>query len=178
MEQPSFGSPLGAVMQTAVVVDDIERAMEQWTRSYAVGPFFYLPHFPLFEATYRGNPTDLDIDVALAFSGSMCFELIQQNNDASSPFRNVATPHGLPLHHVAVASRLFEEDLEAYQSRGNALVASAKVGVGGRVAFLEAGPGPLLEIMELTPASEAFLSMIHAAAKSWDGRDPVRKLSP
>ncbi|HEX4341262.1 MAG TPA: VOC family protein [Polyangiaceae bacterium] len=78
----------------AYVVADIGRAMQQWTDTLGVGPFFYLPHFPLIDVRYRGEPGELDITLALSFSGPMCIELIQQNGSAPSisipPLRSAA----------------------------------------------------------------------------------------
>ena len=60
------------------------------------------------------------------------------------------------------------------------LVASASVGLGGRVAYLETASrlGALLEVIEFTPAVEGVFGMIRAASESWDGTDPVRQMGP
>lgn len=38
--------------------------------------------------------------------------------------------------------------------------------------------GALLELIEITRSVEPFFAMIHAAAQTWDGADPVRLLTP
>jgi hypothetical protein len=63
VEQLSFGPLLGGVWQVSHVVEDIEREMERWTRELGLGPFFYLPLFPVEEVVYRGNPSQANIDV-------------------------------------------------------------------------------------------------------------------
>lgn len=174
----SFGVPVGAVMQTAFVVDDIEREMAYFSGTLGVGPFFYLPRFPAIDVKYRGKPVELDFGVAMAFKGTMCFELIRQNDDAPSPFREVVAKRGFGLHHVAVSTRSFEADLQRLQSEGMELVGSAATAIGGRVAYVapRSGAVPLLELLELTPPVEQFFGMMHAAAQNWDGKDPVRRL--
>jgi Glyoxalase/Bleomycin resistance protein/Dioxygenase superfamily len=180
MEKTSFSFSLGAVMQVAFVVDDMERELEHWTRTLRVGPFFYLPHFPLINAQYRGSPIALDIAVALAFSGTTCYELIRQNSDAPSPFQKTPTERRYGFHHWAIPTRTFDTDLAERQRSGMTLVASATVGLGGRVAYLETASqlGGMLELLEFTPDVEGVFSMIHAASESWDGTDPVRQIGP
>lgn len=178
MELLSFGVAVGAVMQTSFVVDDIEREMAYWTRTLGVGPFFFFPHFPAIDAKYRGNALHVDFAVALAFQGSMCFELICQNGDAPSPFREVIQARGFGVHHVAVSTRSFDADLLRYQREGLELVGSAATAVGGRVAYVAPPRGavPQLELIEMTPPVEQFFGMVHAAARDWNGSDPVRQL--
>ena len=165
-------------MQTAFVVDDIEREMAYFSRVLGIGPFFYLPRFPAIDARYRGNPVEIDFSVALAFKGSMCFELVHQNDDKPSPFQEVVLARGFGIHHVAVSTRSFDADLKRFQSEGLELVASAATAIGGRAAYVASKNSavPQLELIEMTPPVEQFFGMMHAAAQNWDGKDPVRRL--
>lgn len=178
VEKLSFGASLGAVMQVCFVVDDVERELEYWTRTLRVGPFFHFRHFPVLEAQYRGSPVAVDLEVALAFSGTTCFELITQHGDTPSPFRKLGNAQDFGFHHWAVPTRTFDAELHERQQSGMTLVASASVALGGRCAFLETRSklGGILELLEMTPPVEEFFGMVHAAAASWDGSDPVRRL--
>jgi hypothetical protein len=175
----AFGASLGTVMQVSFVVDDIEREMEHWTRTLRVGPFFYLPHFPILDAEFHGSPITIDVDIALAFSGTTCFELIRQNDETPSPFRASST-RVAGLHHWGVSTRTFEADLEQSGKSGMTCIASGRVALGGRCAYLETGTrlGALVELIEITPSVEQFFAMIQAAAQGWDGSDPVRRMGP
>jgi Glyoxalase/Bleomycin resistance protein/Dioxygenase superfamily len=179
MVQLNYGPGPGAIVQVAFVVDDIQKQMIEWTETLRVGPFFHLPHFPLVDAQYRGEPIALDIDVALAFSGGMCFELIQQHGDYPSPFRDGTCGARLGFHHVARPTRAFDDDVARYERDGMKCVASARVAMGGRVAYLETPSLPgMLELIEMSPATEQLFAMIQAASQGWDGSDPIRKLGP
>lgn len=180
MEQLSFGPFLGGVMQVSYVVEDIEREMQRWTKELGVGPFFYLPRFPVEDVVHRGRSAHADIDVALAFSGSMCFELIRQNDRAPSAFRDVIDARGYGFHHWAVSTREFDAELRRRERAGAVVAASGRVVIGARAAYIDtmASLGGMLEIIEITPAVEEFFGMVHAASVSWDGRDPVRVLGP
>jgi len=167
-------------MQASYVEEDIEREMQRWTRELGIGPFFYLPRFPVQDVLHRGSSAHADIDIALAFSGSMCFELIHQNDRAPSVFREVIEARGYGFHHWPVSTREFDTELPRWERTGAVVAASGRVVVGARTAYIDtmASLGGMLEIIEITPAVEEFFGMIRAASTSWDGRDPVRVLEP
>src|SRR5262249_47537963 len=146
--QLSFGPLLGAIMQVSYVVEDIEREMKRWTQELGIGPFFYLPRFPVQDVVYRGNPAPVDIDVALAFSGSMCFELVRQNDRAPSIFRELIDSRGYGFHHWAVSTKDFDADLRHREKAGGVVASSGRVAVGARVAYLDttASLGGMLEL--------------------------------
>ena len=87
----------GDIRQNGYVVRDIERAMRHWTETLGVGPFFYIEKVPVRNFRYRGAPSDLDMSVALANTGALQIELIQQRNDAPSMYRDFLArgPEGL-----------------------------------------------------------------------------------
>lgn len=178
MEVLSFGQPLGAIMQVAYFVEDMDRELKHWTKTLGVGPFFLFKSFKLLDAKYRGQPTDIDIDLALAFSGTMCFELIVQNNDVPSVYRDVVKQRGYGFHHWAVSTRTFDADVARHQQAGMALAFSGVAGVGARAGYMDATAtlGGMIELIEINPKVEEFFGMLHAAAQNWDGKDPVRTL--
>lgn len=172
-----FGQPLGGIMQIAYTVPDIHAALKHYTENLKIGPFFLFEHFPLMNVRYRGQPSDVDITLALGFSGSMCFELIQQNNDVPSVYLEKQRQHGWGFHHFAISSMDFDADLAAYRARGIEEAFYVEVALGSRAAYVDTTPGlpGMVEIIELTPDVENFFATLKAAADNWDGRDPVRE---
>ena len=75
------------VTQNGYVVRDIEAEMNHWVEVLGVGPWFYMESIPVEDFRYKGEPSPLDFSVALANSGDLQIELIQQNNDAPSLVR-------------------------------------------------------------------------------------------
>src|SRR5918997_314367 len=75
---------LGEIRQAGYVVDDIEAAMDYWSRVLGIGPFFYKERVPIENYTYRGKSYEPHNSVALANSGPLQIELIQTRNDAPS----------------------------------------------------------------------------------------------
>ena len=74
-----FGVPIGAVMQVAHLVDDLEKAAHVWTQTLGVGPWTILEHFPATNMRYYGEPTACDLSLAMCYSGdrkSACRERV------------------------------------------------------------------------------------------------------
>ena len=79
----------GPLRQMGVVVRDIEAAMQHWVNVCAVGPWFYTDKLPVTAFTYRGTRhDDVHLSIALANSGDMQIELIQQRCDTPTMYRN------------------------------------------------------------------------------------------
>ena len=78
----------GPMRQVGIVVRDIERAMRHWVEVCGVGPWFYAERLPLTEFRYKGRVYDINMSVALANSGDVQLELIQQRCDSPSLYRD------------------------------------------------------------------------------------------
>ena len=71
----------GPIRQMGYVVRDIESAMRHWIDFCGVGPFFYVDRLPLINFQYQGQSGDPHLSIALANSGDVQVELIQQKDD-------------------------------------------------------------------------------------------------
>ena len=77
MPLSNFGQPAGGVIQVAFVVEDIARAMRDFTDRLKVGPWFVSGPFVPARGVYRGAPTAMRLTLAVGFSGHMMFEVIR-----------------------------------------------------------------------------------------------------
>lgn len=77
----------GSINQIGYVVRDIDAAMDRWVR-HGVGPWFYIGDVTVDYFRYRGADSDLKMSVALANSGDLQLELIQQRNDAPPMYKD------------------------------------------------------------------------------------------
>ena len=84
----------GEIRQLGYVVPDIVAAMDYWSTVLGVGPFFYAERVPVVNFTYRGAPSAPVTSVALANSGAVQVELIQQRNDAPTMYRDFVQAKG------------------------------------------------------------------------------------
>ena len=169
----------GAVRQNGYVVRDVEAAMRHWTTVVGVGPFFYFERAPITEFSYRGAPSPLEVSIALANSGDLQIELIQQRNDAPSMYRDFLRAGREGLQHVAYWTNSFEEDLARCLAAGYvAGQAGVAGGANGRFVYFdtEAHPGTVVELSDSSGAKGAFFRHIAEVAREWDGTDPIRRL--
>ena len=45
----------GEIRQAGYVVNDIEKAMDYWSKELGIGPWFYNPKVPIVNYRYRGE---------------------------------------------------------------------------------------------------------------------------
>jgi hypothetical protein len=93
--QLGFGQPIGGVMQTAFVVEDVRASIDHFVRDCGVGPFFLLDHFLGPDQVYRDAPSQADVAIAMGFAGHMQIELIQPL-DVRTPVLKGATHRPAP----------------------------------------------------------------------------------
>jgi hypothetical protein len=179
MTLTNYGQPVGGIIQYAYIVENIEQAMRQYTELMHVGPWFLAGPFKPPRGRYRGKPTELEVSLAIAFSGHVMIELIQQHNDVPSVFREIIEQRGYGFHHNAIITNDFDADVEKYSSQGFEIAFSDEQPGKTRIAYFDTTavlPG-MLEITELTPATEARHTRAYLASVGWDGIDPVRRMT-
>ena len=168
----------GPVRQNGYVVRDIEAALAHWTRMLRVGPFYYFDRVPMEEFRYRGEPSPLEVSIALGNWGPLQIELIQPRNDAPSMYRDFLARGHEGLQHVAVWTERMDEELAALARAGFEIGQSGRIGRNGRFVYLdtETHPGTVVEVSEVSGGKGRFFERIAREAESWDGEDPVRTL--
>jgi catechol 2,3-dioxygenase-like lactoylglutathione lyase family enzyme len=101
----------GEIRQLGYVVPDIEAAMDYWSKTLGVGPWFYNPKVPIKNYSYRGEAHEPHNSVALANSGFVQVELIQTRNDVPSMYRDFLRAGRTGLQHVAYWTSDYDADL-------------------------------------------------------------------
>jgi len=172
----------GPIRQLGFVVDDIETAMRHWLDHLGVGPFYYIENQPIGSFTYRGMSTEPAISVALANSGDMQIELIQQLNDAPSAFRDFTEQGRDGLQHVACWTTTFDDHVAEAGDRGMVLLQQGVSGSGApdeRFAYFthDGHQGTVLELSEVSGRKGVLFRAVADAAASWDGSDPIRDMA-
>ena len=168
----------GVIRQSGYVVRDVEAAMKHWTEVLGVGPFFYFERAPIEDFRYRGEPSPIDVSIALANSGPLQIELIQQRNDAPSMYRDFLGAGHEGLQHVAFWTERFDDALAERLGTGFRVGQSGRIGAAGRFVYfdVEAHPGTVIELSEVSGAKGRFFDHIASIAADWDGAEPVRHL--
>jgi hypothetical protein len=167
---------LGPVRQVGYVVKDIEEAMQEWL-NLGVGPWFLTGKVPVENFQYMGKPSDLDMSVALTHSGYVQVELIRQNNDASSLYRDFLQTVGEGIQHVSHWVEDFDEKSKMLLDLGYIIGHSGNIGPNGRFAYFvnEKLPGTILEVSEVSGFKGEIFKQIAGVCANWDGSDPIRR---
>ena len=166
----------GEVRQVGYVVPDIEQAMKYWSEVLGVGPWFYAPQVPVVNFKYRGEISAPITSVALANSGPLQIELIQQRNTAPTMYQDFVKTSTMGLQHLAYWTTTYDADLARLQAQGFVVAMSGEVGSNGRFCYFETGihPGAVVELSEVLGPKGRMFDLIRSSAVGWDGTDPIR----
>ncbi|GEM_PF-487846 len=160
----------GPVRQMGHVVSDIEACMATLSREQRLGPWLLMRNVHL-PCSYRGEKSEPVIHVALTYHGDMQIELIQQVNDASSPYFEVTRAGDFGLHHTAHLCRDIDRDTERALAQGFELVCDIRM-MGARYVYLQSAAADKVDYVELLPDNLLMRSMFRqgmAACRRWKG---------
>ena len=138
------------VQQVALVVRDIDKALEEYSTRLGIGPWWVTLYGPprLTDMRIRGKPASYSFKAAMAKTGNTLWELIEPV-DGPSVYKEFLAEHGEGLHHVLVDHRGldFEEAIATFTERGCPPLMEGRMGEV-RFAYLDA-EGPLKTVMEV-----------------------------
>lgn len=168
----------GNITQIGYVVRDIEASMQNWVR-HGVGPWFYIDEVPTDYFRYRGKESDMKMSVALANSGDIQLELIQQRNDAPSVYKDFLDSGREGAQHIAYWTTDFQDLYDQALAAGYTVAQEGRIGgEHGRFAYLdtEFDQGTVIEISDISGGKGQVFAYIRETAANWDGTDPIRVL--
>jgi catechol 2,3-dioxygenase-like lactoylglutathione lyase family enzyme len=168
----------GPIRQNGYVVKDIRAAMNHWINAHGVGPWFYVDRVKTDYFRYKGVDSAMEMSVALANSGDLQIELIQQRNDAPSPYVDFLASGREGLQHLAFYVRDMSAACAQLETNGLERVYTiAPEGGDERVYYYEdpRQPGTMTELIERTPLRRRVHAAILAATKGWEGAEPIRR---
>lgn len=170
----------GDLRQVGIVVRDIEAAMVHWSQVCGVGPWFYTDRLAVTAFTYRGQRHDgIHLSIALANSGDVQLELIQQRCDTPSMYRDFLAAGREGMQHWSSWPVDYDAKLQHALANGYT-VGQEGDSPRGRFVYLwnEGHPGTVIEMAHLTEGRKRIFDAVRAAAVGWDGSDPVRRSWP
>ncbi|MEZ4661200.1 MAG: VOC family protein [Caldilineaceae bacterium] len=91
------------VWQIGVIVENLERSVEEYLQAYGVGPWnFYTYQKPFVRwMTYYGEPVDAAFRIALARMGPQQIELIEPISGPTI-YHDFIAQHGYGFHHIGL----------------------------------------------------------------------------
>jgi hypothetical protein len=170
----------GEIRQNGYVVRDIEAAMKHWVEVLGVGPWFYMPHIPCHSFEYRGTPCEPDISIALANSGDLQIELIQQHCDTQTLYKDFLDAGREGLQHVSSWDADLDALVEKLTAAGHSIGQRGSM-QEGLVKFVyfdtETHPGTVFEVSNMAGELAYIPEMVSDAARDWDGTEPIRTIT-
>jgi catechol 2,3-dioxygenase-like lactoylglutathione lyase family enzyme len=167
----------GPIRQNGYVVRNLQGAIEAWLDA-GVGPWLLLPHLTQTGSQYRGRPTAPVVSIAFANSGDLQVELIEQEDDSPSIYKEFLDAGRQGFHHLAWWVDDFAAVDRAALAAGWTNVHGGDTGGMALFAYYDQGgtTSTVIEVMELTDATRWMTTTVREAAEGWDGSDPVRNL--
>lgn len=165
-------------VQIAYFVPDIREAAARMHATFGAGPFHIVERIQLARGEHRGRDCPFVHSSAYGQWGNVMMELVQQDVEGPSPFRDMYGPGEQGLHHVATFVDDVAEAIAAYARHGMPLAARAETLTGTEFAFIDATAtlGHMIEIYVPNQGLRGFYDFVRDAASGWDGSDPVRVL--
>lgn len=174
-----MGAIEGEIFQLAYVVSDLEAAVDHWTRTLGIGPFFNFPlPLTLDWLELDGQRVD-DYDIlsgaALAQNGSVQIEILVPGN-AASPYRDFLNCGRQGLQHVGMFATDYDRQIDEARQAGIGIAMEGILPLS-RFAYLRTDDdfaGTMVELIEPQPAMIELFDQIARASVGWDGRNPLR----
>jgi hypothetical protein len=169
----------GAIRQNGYVVRDIRAAMDHWVNLMGVGPWFYFERVKVDYFRHRGKPSNVEMSIALANSGDLQIELIQQRNDALSMYKEFLDAGHEGLQHVAYWTKEYQALYDRALSLGYKVGHEGQIGgEQGRFAYFDtqSHPGTVIELSDISGPKGFFFDNVRQASIEWDGSAPIREL--
>lgn len=169
---------LGEATQLGFVVRDLEVAMRHWIETFGVGPFICMERGvsqPPSTTWHRGEPVCVELKLGFAHMGGVQIELIEQTNNASSPYTEFLASGREGLQHLG----FLVDDLAATKQRVEAAgyrpTYEIRVTDDMPITYYDTPAlyGPMLELVPARwrPSRQA----IWDAVSNWKGGDPVMR---
>lgn len=142
------------VAQVAIVVPDLDKAVETYWKLFGIGPWhIYTYGRPLVKSmTYHGEPAEYKMRVALSYLGPTRIELIQPL-EGDNVYDDFVKEHGYGVHHFGVLVDDMRAALERAEAAGLTMIMDG-AGFGadgdGHYAYLDTEDkiGVTIELIE------------------------------
>ena len=109
-------------LQVALVVRDLDAALQTFVYEYGVGPWNIMEMGPgaIDGLVHDDEPAEFSMRIALAMIGNVQWELIQPTDD-QGPYAEFLATKGEGLHHVGMAVRDYDEALGRLREKGHSV---------------------------------------------------------
>jgi hypothetical protein len=165
-------------VQIAYFVNDIRKAARRMSSITGAGPFYVIENIELEWSIHRNKPCSFVHSSAYGQWGNIMLELVQQEGEGPSPFRDIYKAGEEGVHHIACFVDSIDETILQYEEMGFPLATRAKAKLGTEFAFIDTSKslGHMLEIYSPNETLSGFYNLVKEAALSWDGVNIFRDI--
>jgi len=133
-----------SISQIAIVVKDMDDALEKYHRVLGWGPWNVYEHTPpsLHDTYVRGEPVEYTMLGAECHVGPVDVELLQPL-DGPSIYKEWLEEHGEGMHHIAVMRHTpdeSEETMRHFNGLGAEVLMEGRIGESIHFYYLDTGP--------------------------------------
>ena len=151
--------------------------MRHWLETFGVGPFLCMERgvaHPPAVTLHRSEPVTVELKLGFAFMGEVQIELIEQTNDAPSPYTEFLAAGREGLQHLGFWVHDYAVATARVEAAGYRPVYEIPVtGQEETIIYYESPPeyGPMLELVP--PQWRRSREAVRKAIGAWTGGDPV-----
>jgi len=145
---------LPGVSQIGIGVQDMSGAMGVYGAVFGVERW-YRSKMASYEVRFKDEPTEIDWDIVVGYSGKIQVELIRVHRAGPNLYHEALGPDGSGFHHMGFVVRDFDRRLDGVRGEGIEVLQEGSIdfagGAGCRFAYLDtiASLGFILEIIEI-----------------------------
>jgi hypothetical protein len=170
--------------QIAFVDHDIDKTMKYWTQTLGVGPFFIKRKIEFSNFIYRGSSAKSPVvSIALANSGQMQVELIQQHDEIPSIYQEFLDSNSEGFQHVSawMTRDNMKHRKQELIAQGVGIAQECTIASNGvNLLYFDTGNGNgrfIYEIADLLePTHYKRIQNIAKVAHEWNGKEPIREV--
>jgi hypothetical protein len=100
------------LFQVAYLVNDLDEAMERWSRLFGAGPFAVTEHHRTDRFMYRGTEQEADVSYGFGYLGDLMIQFIVQHDETPSIYRDMYAAGAEGYHHIAYLVHDFEAEYQ------------------------------------------------------------------
>lgn len=166
------------VVQVAYFVKDSVSKAKEMAELHGAGPFYLIEEIKLAWGIHRGKDQKFIHTSAFGQWGGLMLELVQQDVEGPSPFRDMYEPGAEGIHHMAMIVDSLSSTYSWCGKNGYEIATKAQTLGGSEFAFVDTTPtlGHMLEIYERNDQLLGFYDFVRDASSGWDGEDPIRRI--
>ena len=138
-----------------IVVKDINKAMDEYSKTFGIKHWYMLNASPFEEFEYKGEKRNCTVTLYFGGKGTTKIELIQTEGD-SNYYTDFYATHGEAIHHVMYNTKNLDQTIKEMEQEGYTMIQRAKFKAGGahvRYAYMTKNDTEVtIELIETTLA--------------------------